>query len=517
MTPDLAREIFWIQLVHLISLAIVVRTNLAFFSRAGKDATLYRYIQLQICLALWIIAKVMKTISPTESLRWAWIVVQYAGVSALGPSFFHFAYRYAERKRPRGLWLLYAIGAAFFLAGATNPKHHLYYATYDFYGDTFGPLFYAHSAYTYGLVVTGIVIAARGFRKGRSVRMADAIIAASAAVPLAVNVLYILGFIQPLFDITPIMMSLSLGLFALAAFRHGFLGVLPFPPEAVIRRLPDPVVVRTPSGATAYSTLPDTDDGEYGRYRTVRKRGYSIDLYADFGRIRRLEREFDERNRALEALNERLRKQNARRDALYEVEAANQARMDLHDVLGHSVTLIILLLRAAASSLDYDTPKAHGLVVQAGGQAAAAAQGLEQAVRPRNKSGTEGPPPYEYLSRLLDGIVGQYQDTDLSVEISIRGQERAVAAPLARALERCCQESFANATKYSGARSIFVGAIFRPGSILLAVIDDGDGTDDFVPGHGIAMMRDRIAAFGGKLRISTARGEGFQLSVSVPA
>lgn len=517
MGPDLAREIFWIELAHLVALAAVIRTNLAFFSRAGKDATLYRYVQLQACLALWIVAKILKTVSPTEGLRWAWIVVQYAGVSALGPSFFHFAYRYARRRPLRVAWALYAGGAAFFAVAATNPAHHLFYATYDFYGDTFGPAFYAHSAYTYGLVAAGIVMAARGFGRGRSVRTADAMIAASAALPLAVNALYIAGVIQPLFDVTPILMSLSLGLFGTAAFRHGFLGVLPFPPEELIRGLPDPVVVKSPSGRTAYSTLPAEGAGSLGLYKAFRKRGYSIELYADFGTIRLLEREYDARNAALEALNARLRERNARRDALYEVEAANRARMDLHDLLGHSVTLVILLLRAAASSLASDPGKARRLVAQAGEQAAAAERDLELAVRPSAPDGTSAPPEREYLSRLLDDIVGLYQDTDLSVEVSTLGEERPVPAPLARALERCCQESFANAIKHSGARSVFVGAVFRPSSVLLTVVDDGDGADGFVPGHGIRMMRDRIAGFGGSLRVSTAKGEGFQLSVSVPA
>ncbi|GAB1456555.1 hypothetical protein MASR2M48_18630 [Spirochaetota bacterium] len=517
MSPDLAREIFWIQLVHLLALAAVVRTNLSFFSRAGKDATLYRYLQLQICLALWIIAKLMKTISPTESLRWAWIVVQYAGVSALGPSFFHFAYHYAKRRPPRYVWILYVLGSAFFVLIATNTRHHLFYKTYNFYRDSFGPLFYVQSAYTYGLVAAGVVIAAHGFRKGRSVRVADAIIAVSATLPLAVNIMYILDFIQPLFDITPMLMSLPLALFAFAAFKHGFLGVLPYTSKSLVLKLPDPVVVRTPTGKISYSTLPMNGDGEYVLYRSIRKQGYTIGLYADFRRIRLLEREYDTKNSTLLALNERLRERNNKRNALHEIEAANRMRMDLHDVLGHSVTLIILLLKAATSSLECDPKKSRTLVIQARDQAKASARGLERAIRPHNVKETEGQAPYEYLSRMLDGIVGQYQDTDLSVEFSMHGKEKAVTTSLARALERCCQESFANAIKHSSAKSIFIGAIFRPGSVLLSIIDDGNGTDKFLPGHGIAMMRDRIAAHGGLLRVYTARGEGFQLSVSVPA
>ena len=513
MGLGLAREIFWIQLAHLLALTAVLLANLAFLGRAGKDSTLYRYIQLQSCLALWILAKIMKTISPTADIRWAWIVVQYLGVCALGPSFFHFAFRYAIRRRPRGIAALYAIGGAFFVVFATNPAHHLYYATYYFYDDSFGPVFYVHSAYTYGLILAGIWLAARGFGRGRSRSQTDIAIAASASIPLVVNALYIAGAIKPLFDVTPIMMSLSLGLFAFAAFRHGFLGVLPFDADSIIRGLPDPVVVTSPSGEVAYSTMPD-DATDFGRYSTRRIRGYRIELFADFGRMRRLEREYDERNRVLQGLNARLQEQNAKKAVLYEAEASNRARMDLHDVLGHSITLVTLLLRSAASRLAAAPDEARRLAAQAYDQARASITRLDGIADSCDGSGGRG--GFELLSRLVGDIVASYQDAGLAVEYSSRGRERALSAPLARALERCCQEAFTNAVKHAGARSVFAGAVFGPASVTLAVVDDGAGTDSFQPGQGITMMRDRLEPFGGELRVSTAPGEGFCLSIVAP-
>jgi len=509
MGPELAREIFWIQLIHLVALLAVILTNLTFMDRGGKNPVLFRYLQIQACLCLWIVAKIMKTVSPGVDVRWAWIVVQYAGVSALGPSFFHFAFRYSRRRDPRGVVLLYAAGAAFFAAFATNPAHHLYYETYSFYDDTFGPLFYVHSAFTYGLIAIGTAMIARGFGRARVRSRAALMIAVSALVPLSVNVMYVLRIIRPLFDITPIAMSLSLALFAVAAFRYGFLGVLPFARGAVVRGLPDPVRVVSPRGDVVYDTLPAgavPEGGDFQLYRSVERRGHRIELYADVSRVRGLEREYDERNGRLEGLNDRLERQAAKRRALHEANAYNESRRELHDILGHSITLIIVLARTAASTLRSDPERARAILRQAGEQAHA---GLTEL-------GTEARKGLAFVSEAIDGILEAYQDAELNVEASFSGHETAVAPAIVHAVRRCCQECLANAIKHAGASNVFIGAAFRSDRLVVTIVDDGDGADAFRPGEGLSMMRDRLSTLGGELRVFTAPGDGFQVAMTLP-
>lgn len=63
---------------------------------------------------------------------------------------------------------------------------------------------------------------------------------------MVINVLYVARVIRPLFDPTPIVMSLSLLLSAFAALRYNFLGIVPVRAAELIRALPDPILVRDP-------------------------------------------------------------------------------------------------------------------------------------------------------------------------------------------------------------------------------------------------------------------------------
>lgn len=47
--------------------------------------------------------------------------------------------------------------------------------------------------------------------------------------------------------------------------------------------------------------------------------------------------------------------------------------------------------------------------------------------------------------------------------------------------------------------------------------DDGGGTDQLVPGNGLQGLRERLRQCGGRLEIATGRGEGFRLTMILPA
>ena len=86
----------------------------------------------------------------------------------------------------------------------------------------------------------------------------------------------------------------------------------------------------------------------------------------------------------------------------------------------------------------------------------------------------------------------------------------------AHALLRCCQEAITNAVKHSGADNLWLAVARENGAAVLSARDDGRGAAGFVPGHGLAGMRERVAAFGGTLAIDPRPGAGFQLRLTLP-
>ena len=55
------------------------------------------------------------------------------------------------------------------------------------------------------------------------------------------------------------------------------------------------------------------------------------------------------------------------------------------------------------------------------------------------------------------------------------------------------------------------------GQIRLAFTDNGSGTDDIKPDAGLSIMRERVQSVGGTLEIESAPGEGFTVSIIIPA
>lgn len=86
----------------------------------------------------------------------------------------------------------------------------------------------------------------------------------------------------------------------------------------------------------------------------------------------------------------------------------------------------------------------------------------------------------------------------------------------AHALLRCCQEAITNAVKHSGAENLWLSVAREDGVAVLSAHDDGRGAAAFEPGHGLAGMRERLAAFGGTLTAEPRPGAGFRLTVRLP-
>jgi signal transduction histidine kinase len=82
----------------------------------------------------------------------------------------------------------------------------------------------------------------------------------------------------------------------------------------------------------------------------------------------------------------------------------------------------------------------------------------------------------------------------------------------------CCLEAVQNAAKHSGATTIRVELTDRPGSLECVVADDGSGYDTgtTVGGTGLANMRDRVEAVGGRLATRSTPGRGTRIEAGFP-
>jgi len=84
---------------------------------------------------------------------------------------------------------------------------------------------------------------------------------------------------------------------------------------------------------------------------------------------------------------------------------------------------------------------------------------------------------------------------------------------------RVGQEALHNALRHSGAKEISVTLSRTARRVILEISDDGTGFDPELAsgGLGLASMRERAAAVGGTLRITSAPGAGTRVRLAVPA
>jgi signal transduction histidine kinase len=198
--------------------------------------------------------------------------------------------------------------------------------------------------------------------------------------------------------------------------------------------------------------------------------------------------------------------------------AAERERIarDMHDILVHSVTLMVVQAEGGGAVLDVAPDKAKTAfdTISATGREA-----LTQLRRTlgvlRGGKGSRHPQPH---LDAIPGLVARARGADLDVTLRETGEPRPVPAPLGVATYRIVQEALTNTVKHAGARHVDVRLTWLPSALRVEVVDDGRGpgghTDD---GHGLVGMRERVGACGGELSAGPGPGgRGFQITATLP-
>ena len=130
VSEKLAYDISVITGSHLIAFVVLAALTAFIWFKAKKSILLNSYLALVAMIMIWLLAKIFKTVSPNETLRWFFIVLQYFGVQYLGYCLIIFAYVYVTAKAvPRTMLLVLSIFPTLsFLVVATNPWHMQFYS-----------------------------------------------------------------------------------------------------------------------------------------------------------------------------------------------------------------------------------------------------------------------------------------------------------------------------------------------------------------------------------------------------
>ncbi|GAA3115748.1 sensor histidine kinase [Planomonospora alba] len=231
------------------------------------------------------------------------------------------------------------------------------------------------------------------------------------------------------------------------------------------------------------------------------------------------------RRRYLEGLEERAERAERERDQQARLAAAaERARIarELHDVVAHNVSVMIVQADGAGYAIDSDPEQAR-LAVQA--VSAAGRRALAEMRRMVGVLRTDGAAaveeqyaPQPGLSQ-LDGLVEQVRSSGLPVEVRVSGVVRELPEGEQLTVYRIVQEALTNTLKHGGPGSrAEVDLEYGVRELVVRVSDDGRGAaaPGRPGGHGLVGMRERVAVFGGSLRAGQRPGGGFQVVARLP-
>jgi signal transduction histidine kinase len=209
------------------------------------------------------------------------------------------------------------------------------------------------------------------------------------------------------------------------------------------------------------------------------------------------------------------REQEALRSAAMAQERARIAR-DLHDVVTHRVSVMVIQGGAARSVLATDPGTACGqlLALEAGGrEALAELRGLLDLLAV--SSGDPDPSPPQGIAA-IPALVEQVRAAGLPVRYEVTGAARPVPDRLDRTAYRIVQEALTNALRHSARTGTAITVDYGQSALVLEAVDDGPFTGEIRAGRGLAGMGERAALVGGTVDYGHSPPRGFAVRAVLP-
>jgi signal transduction histidine kinase len=229
-------------------------------------------------------------------------------------------------------------------------------------------------------------------------------------------------------------------------------------------------------------------------------------------------RELSERlRRELEEANHQLREHARQAEELATTRERNRLAREIHDGVGHYLTVVKTQLDAAAALMPTQPAKARDALEKA---AQLAAEALDDVRRSVGTLRTDAARP-----SLADSVRQLAAHAEPRPEVRVHGVSREISAAAEHALYRVAQEALTNIRKHARATAAVIALDFRaPDLIRLTVSDNGRGPPSPLKpcgapdvGFGLRGLRERVEILGGKLEAGARPGGGFELTVEVPS
>jgi PAS domain S-box-containing protein len=423
----------------------------------------------------------------------------------------------------------------------------------------FGPWFWIHCVYSYGIMAATIIVLIGVLReKGSFYRQQTTIILFGLGFVFTVNILYVFG-LGPIqrFDLTPIALSIAAMVFWLGIFRYRLLKILPVARNTVFEKIANGILVVDEErrivdyneaarrifnleedngiGKNLRDILPDlwatieankpSGDGSFLTLQNelriangIHERYYSLSVSTL--------PDSHYRNALVLVVTDIDDFRNAHNQILLQREelaaAAEREKMarELHDNLGQALSFAIIQSDAALREVEQDNRK---LALSCLGRLKKILDDTHDDVRDFIHGISEAKYAAVSIAGLLEKEASHFSAYfDIPVGIRISQEMRVFPFSVYQKtnLVRAVKEALNNVARHAEASNVVISLDAKFGEIRLCVEDDGIGLDadgmDQVAGSGLDIMEERAIALGGKRVVESKRGEGTRVALVFP-
>ncbi len=210
--------------------------------------------------------------------------------------------------------------------------------------------------------------------------------------------------------------------------------------------------------------------------------------------------------------NQRLRDYTAQAEQLATIQERNRLARDIHDGVGHHLTVVQMLLEAARAVIrTADPERLDAMLAKAQDQSGQALSEVRRSVAALREHRPA-------LPEALQTLAAEATEAGVPTELEVRGEVRPTRAEVEESLFRAAQEGLTNVRKHASAKRSTVILDYRSAeTIRLEVQDDGQGlAETSAEGFGLTGLRERTAHLGGRMSLDPVGANGLTLTVEVP-
>ncbi|MDP4181863.1 MAG: histidine kinase N-terminal 7TM domain-containing protein [Bacillota bacterium] len=562
-------------ILPLIS-AVLSFLMIVYFIFKGKNSGLFIcYICCQVMVFCWSLGYACELMSQEFSHKLLFIKINYFCICFLSLGWLVFCNLFVENKRFLNKKYIIAaavIPVINYIIVLTNDYHKQFQViTETEKGRRL--FFWVILGATYLYIFLGILVLASNYRNlKRNAKLQTIALILAVLIPIASNFLSVINILKVDYDLTPVSFSVTMLFVAIATFRYRFLDLAPIARKEIVENMNDSVLVlniynqvvdwnkafvnnfinggEIEKNTDLFMVMnriqmlssakidPDfieavSSSGVAGLTSEIsllnpNKKTYQIKVHAinnkhgemlakvltfsDITEYINIMDELNDKNNELYAMNDELSKYASTVEELAIAKERNRFAHDVHDTLGHTMTLLISILEVANITYKND-------VDTTGEKLREALKTSKEGLKELRRSISGLMPEKLSSNNFVTSIRNMFSDFRLSgieIDFSVEGVEPLDMSKYSDVLYRVCQEALTNSVRHGKAKNINIFLRFQKGGIRLFIIDDGIGCGEIKKGFGLSGMEERLKTVNGSIVYGSDGESGFNLRIEIP-